>query len=270
MIASLSRQQAFDQRLKDPRFVLVYQMGKVGSSSIEASLEQANIPSWHIHTFDDNEEFQMYRNTSDVACFFDWHVRAGYKLALAHRKRILQKRESLKIITLVRDPVATVVSRFFQDLHIQFVAGKKNEAIHGDIEKTLAHLFDAFDTQIRLEYFTDWFDRELKRQFGVDIYQHVHDPNQGHWTMSQGGRDVLLMKCEAINDSASVLADFLAEPSFTLTTSNDAANKWYSELYRQFKATYPFEKLFHLYDAPLYQAVYSESEIQAFKNKWGQ
>ncbi|PKF50687.1 putative capsular polysaccharide synthesis family protein [Enterovibrio nigricans] len=270
MIASLSRQKAFDQRLKDPCFVLVYQMGKVGSSSIEASLEQAHIPSWHIHTFDDNEEFQMYRNTKDVACFFDWHVRTGYKLALAHRRRILQKRETLKIISLVRDPVATVVSRFFQDVHIQFVAGKKNEAIHGDIDKTLAHLFQAFDSQIKLDYFTDWFDRELKRQFNIDIFQHVHDPSRPYWTMTEGGRDVLLMKCEAINDSADALSSFLSAPDFVLTTSNDSTNKWYSELYHQFKRTYPFEKLFHLYDAPLYQAIYSEYERNAFKNKWGQ
>ncbi|MDD1782177.1 putative capsular polysaccharide synthesis family protein [Enterovibrio sp. ZSDZ35] len=270
MIASLSRQKAFDQRLKDPRFVLVYQMGKVGSSSIEASLEQASIPSWHIHTFDDNEEFQMYRNTADVACFFDWHVRAGYKLALAHRRRILQKRPSLKIITLVRDPVATVVSRFFQDLHIQFVAGKKNEAIHGDMDKTLTHLVHAFEQHVRLDYFTNWFDRELKRHFGVDILQHVHDSTQAHWTIEEGGREILLMKCEAINDSAAALSAFLAAPDFVLTTSNDSANKWYSELYRQFKSTYRFEKLFHLYDAPLYQAVYSENERNAFKNKWGQ
>lgn len=267
---SLARQRAFDQTLTAPDFVLVYQMGKVGSSSIEASLEHAGIPSWHLHTFDDNEEFQMYRNSDDVACFFDWPIRAAYKLTLSHRKRILQKRDHLKIITLVRDPVATVVSRFFQDLHIQFIAGKKNEAIHGDIDATLRHLTDAFETQLRLEYFTGWFDRELKRRFGVDVLAHIQHPGQNHWRIEQGGRDVLLMKCEAINQSASVLADFLAKPGFQLQSSNEAANKWYSALYQRFKETYPFERLFHLYDAPIYRAIYSEQEIAQFKNKWDQ
>ncbi|MBV7298003.1 putative capsular polysaccharide synthesis family protein [Enterovibrio paralichthyis] len=267
---SLARQRAFDEILNAPDFVLVYQMGKVGSSSIEVSLEQANIPSWHIHTFDDNEEFQMYRNTADVACFFDWPVRTAYKLTLAHRKRILQKRDHLKIITLVRDPIATVVSRFFQDLHIQFIAGKKNEAIHGDMDATLRHLTDAFETQLRLDYFTGWFDREIKRQFGVDVLAHVKDPGQSHWRIEQNGCDILLLKCEAINQSADVLAGFFDMPGFTLSSSNEASNKWYSALYQRFKETYPFERLFHLYDAPLYRAVYSEEEIARFKQKWGQ
>ncbi|CZF78477.1 putative capsular polysaccharide synthesis family protein [Grimontia marina] len=267
---SLARQRAFDQTLNAPDFVLVYQMGKVGSSSIEASLEHAGIPSWHIHTFDDNEEFQMYHNTDDVACFFDWHIRAAYKLTLSHRKRILQKRDHLKIITLVRDPIATVVSRFFQDLHIQFIAGKKNEAIHGDMDATLRHLTDAFETQMRLDYFTDWFDRELKRQFDIDVLKHVQDPSQTHWRIEQGGCDVLLMKCEAINQSTDVLGEFLELPDFKLQSSNEASNKWYSALYQRFKETYPFERLFHLYDAPLYRTVFSEEEITQFKKKWGQ
>ncbi|MEZ8142682.1 capsular biosynthesis protein [Enterovibrio norvegicus FF-33] len=265
---SLARQRAFDQTLREKDFVLVYQMGKVGSSSIEASLEHAGIPSWHIHTFDDNEEFQMYRNTADVACFFDWPVRTAYRLTLAHRCRVLQKRDYLKIITLVRDPVATVVSRFFQDLHIQFISGKKNDAIHGDIDATLKHLTDAFENQMHLDYFTEWFDRELKRRFGVDVLKHISDPTQTHWHIEQNGCDVLLMKCEAINQSADVLATFLDHPEFTLESSNEGSNKWYSALYQRFKETYSFERLFHLYDAPLYRAVYSEEEITRFKNKW--
>ncbi|WP_028023180.1 putative capsular polysaccharide synthesis family protein [Enterovibrio calviensis] len=265
---SIARQRAFDQTLREKDFVLVYQMGKVGSSSIEASLEHAGIPSWHIHTFDDNEEFQMYRNTKDVACFFDWPVHTAYKLTLSHRLRVLKKRDRLKIITLVRDPVATVVSRFFQDLHIQFIEGKKNESIHGDMDTTLKHLTHAFENQMRLTYFTEWFDRELKRQFGIDVFPHITDPTPTHWHINQGGCDVLLLKCEAINQSAEVLGEFLNQSNFSLQSSNEASNKWYSALYQRFKETYPFERLFGLYDAPIYKAIYSEEEISRFKRKW--
>ncbi|MDD1792082.1 putative capsular polysaccharide synthesis family protein [Enterovibrio sp. ZSDZ42] len=265
---SLARQRAFDQTLRQKDFVLVYQMGKVGSSSIEASLEHADIPSWHIHTFDDNEEFQMYRNTKDVACFFDWPIHTAYKLTLAHRLRVLKKRDHLKIITLVRDPVATVVSRFFQDLHIQFIEGKKNLSIHGDMDTTLKHLTNAFENQMRLTYFTEWFDRELKRQFGIDVLSHIADPTQTHWHIQQGGCEVLLLKCEAINQSADVLGEFLGQSDFLLQSSNEASNKWYSALYQRFKETYSFERLFSLYDAPIYKAIYSEEEIVGFKRKW--
>lgn len=265
---TLNSQRAFDKNLQEDDFVLVYQMGKVGSSTIETSLDAANIPSWHVHTFDDNEEFQIYRNTDDVSCFFDWHIRAAYRIMLAHRYRVLQKRDYLKIITLVRDPVATVVSRFFQDLHIQFIEGKKNQAIHRDLDATLDHLMDAFTHQMNFPYFTDWFERELKRNFSVDIMQYIKNPAQSHWRIEQSGRDVLLLKCENLNDLSNVLADYLEQPLFNFVSSNQADNKWYSELYRQFKQRFDFETIFHLYDAPLYQAVYSPQEISQFKEKW--
>lgn len=59
---SISRQFEKNRELQADNFVLVYQMGKVGSSSIEHTLGERKIPSYHIHTFDDHEEFQMYHN----------------------------------------------------------------------------------------------------------------------------------------------------------------------------------------------------------------
>ena len=264
----LERQKAFDKNLQAQDFVLIYQMGKVGSSSIEASLIKSQIPSWHLHTFDDNEEFQIYKNKKDVACFFDWPTRMAYKMTLAHRRRLLQRRKQLKIITLVRDPIATVTSRLFQDLHLHFIAAKKNLSLHGDIQSTLAHIENAFETLMRWDYFTHWFEREIQRHFNVDVLAHVNDPNQTHWHITQGGREILLMKCEAINTSIETLQDFLERPDFSLHPSNEATNKWYSALYREFKEKYPFERLFHLYQAPLYQTLYSEEEINGFKQKW--
>lgn len=267
---NLTRQQQFDNYLRATDFVLIYQMGKVGSSSIEASLANCNIPHWHIHTFDKNEEFQIYRNKKDVACFFNWPTRMAYNLLLMHRKRILQQKKHLKIITLVRDPIATITSRFFQDLHIHFIEGKKNLAIHQNMDATLKHIYHAFDTLIHREYFTHWFDRELKRQFDIDIFEHIKDQNQNHWHIQQNGRDVLLMKCEAINQSTETLRSFLHCDDFTLILSNEANDKWYSSIYQRFKQIYPFEKLFYLYQEPLYKAIYSDHEINQFKQKWQQ
>lgn len=109
---SIARQFEKNRELRADNFILVYQMGKVGSSSIEHTLEARNIPSYHIHTFDDHEEFHMYHNKKDVSKFFDFKNRAMYRLVLNQRKRILQKREQIKIVTLIRDPIATVFSRF--------------------------------------------------------------------------------------------------------------------------------------------------------------
>lgn len=265
---TLNQQRAFDKKLQQDDFVLIYQMGKVGSSSVEASLEKIDVPNWHLHSFDDNEEFLIYKNTDDVNCFFDWHIRGAYKILLGHRLRILQKRDYLKIITLVRDPIATVVSRFFNDIHIQFIEAKKNGSIHGSLKDTMEYLVEAFETQIDFEFFTHWYDRELQKNFDIDIFSYIHSPNQDFWRIEQSGRDVLLVKCEALKDISSELGHFLEVPIFNLINCNIGENKWYSELYQHFLKIYSFEKLFFLYDTPLYKTLYSSKEIKQFKAKW--
>ncbi|WP_321461203.1 putative capsular polysaccharide synthesis family protein [uncultured Vibrio sp.] len=267
---SISRQFEKNRELRADNFVLVYQMGKVGSSSIEHTLGERKIPSYHIHTFDDHEEFHMYHNKQDVKKFFDFKNRAIYRLVLSQRKRILQKREQLKIVTLVRDPIATVLSRFFQDLHLQFIEGKKNEAIHNDMDVTYQHLENCFDNYINLNYFADWFDNELKRNFKIDVMGQQIDSTQPFFTFDNNQAKVLLIKCEKLSSLDQEIGHFLDVDNFELKNSNEAKNKWYSNIYQYFKQKYDFSKLFYMYDLPLYQHVYSEQEREAFKTKWQQ
>lgn len=267
---SISRQFEKNRELRADNFVLVYQMGKVGSSSIEHTLGERKIPSYHIHTFDDHEEFHMYHNKQDVKKFFDFKNRAIYRLVLNQRKRILQKREQIKIVTLVRDPIATVLSRFFQDLHFQFIEGKRNEAIHNDMDVTYQHLENCFDNYINLNYFANWFDNELKRNFKIDVMGQQIDNTQPFFTFSNSQAEVLLIKCEKLSSLDQEIGHFLNVDNFELKNSNEAKNKWYSNIYQYFKQKYDFSKLFYMYDLPLYQHVYSEQEREAFKAKWQQ
>ncbi|BDR15207.1 putative capsular polysaccharide synthesis family protein [Vibrio sp. STUT-A11] len=267
---SISRQFEKNRELRADNFVLVYQMGKVGSSSIEHTLGERKIPSYHIHTFDDHEEFHMYYNKQDVKKFFDFKNRAFYRLVLNQRKRILQKREQIKIVTLVRDPIATVLSRFFQDLHLQFIEGKKNEAIHNDMDVTYQHLENCFDNYINLNYFANWFDNELKRNFKIDVMSQQIDSTQPFFTFNNNQAEVLLIKCEKLSLLDQEIGQFLNVDNFELKNSNEAKNKWYSNIYQYFKQQYDFSKLFYMYDLPLYQHVYSVQERDAFKTKWQQ
>lgn len=264
----LSSMLGNNQKICDDNFVLVYQMGKVGSSSIEKSLDEVGIPSMHLHTFRDHEEFLIYNNRKDVKCFFNSNERLAYRLVMQKRLFDLKRKEKLKIITLVRDPVATIVSRFFQDLHLQFIEAKKNLTIHQDIDSTLEYLMSAFDENINVEYFYNWFDAELKSNFAVNIHQETLNANQQYFRFSNSGVDTLLLKCEYLNQNEAVVADFLGRDGFSLITANESGSKWYGELYAKFKASYPFEKLFYLYDTPLYASLYSTEEIVGFKKRW--
>ena len=263
----LNLHKLFDKDLREDDIVLLYQMGQKGSSIIESSFEKAQIPSWQIPTFEDYEEFLIYQNTKDVSYFVEWHIRKIYQFMLGNRCRMLQKKDYLKIISLVQDPIATVVSRFFEDLHIHGIAEKKGKTIHDDMKHNAKFLLNTFDSHIRFDYFTGWFEQELAKNFQVNVLSYIDSSAKDYWRIEQSGRDILLIKYEAISRLTKVLADFLDQPNFHLRVDEQKPDSQ-SETYQLFMQTYPFEKLFHLYQAPFYQAVYNENEIEQFKMKW--
>ena len=90
--------------------IFIYQMGKVGSTSLEESIEN----SVHMHTLYSNSECwvreaQLWGLLSPLQKIKRY---VGSKLD----RMIIRSNNEVKIITLVRDPVARDVSMFFQRL----------------------------------------------------------------------------------------------------------------------------------------------------------
>lgn len=138
------------------------------------------------------------------------------------------------------------------------------------MDVTYQHLEHCFDNYINLNYFADWFDNELKRNFNIDVLDQKVDNTQPFFTFSNSQAEVLLIKCEKLSSLDREIGQFLNVDDFELKNSNEAKNKWYSNIYQYFKQQYDFSKLFYMYDLPLYQHVYSVQERDAFKSKWQQ
>ncbi|WP_434567164.1 putative capsular polysaccharide synthesis family protein [Vibrio chagasii] len=264
---SIKRQLDKTKVLRSSELILVYQMGKVGSSTIKSGLKELSIPNYHIHTFDDHEEFLIFKNHKEIKKFFDFKNRIIYRFILKYRLYCLKTRDKIKIITFIRDPISTMVSRFFQDLHLTFIEGKKDGAIHGDIIETCQYLEECFEKNINREYFTNWFDNELRANFGIDVLSSNIDSGESTYIFHNDKVRVLFVKCESINDSVEEISNFIKR-DFQLIQSNRASNKWYSLIYNKFIEEYDFSKLFYLYDLPLYKRFYSDIEIERMKSKW--
>lgn len=102
---------------KDSDNILIYQMGKVGSTTLLESIPN----SMHFHTLYDRKYCQFYQ---DVA------VQNGYKKLKSNfinKIKVLyfQKRKKIKIITLVRNPFERDVSHYFQDLQFWLIKFKR-------------------------------------------------------------------------------------------------------------------------------------------------
>ena len=115
--------------------VLIYQMGKVGSESIQASLSALNLPSIHAH-------FLSWQNLRDVEKYYLRRPHAKVPEHIIRSKRlraIMDKtwgRIQWKVITLVREPVAGTISDVFQNL--TFTMPKMNSLDEKDAFKLVS------------------------------------------------------------------------------------------------------------------------------------
>ena len=94
----------------------------------------------------------------------------------------------VKIISLVRDPVARNISAFFHDF--EDWAGKPLEQISGGIEQIKRIFLEQFDH----DYTLRWFDR-LEDTLGVNVYNHPF-PREGYNIVRKGKMSILIMRLE--------------------------------------------------------------------------
>lgn len=139
-----------------------------------------------------------------------------------------------KIITMFRDPVARIISGFFQDatrLYPDEFPAHGEWGYH-DVESHLSRQFSELDPD---EDFTfQWFDRELRAVFAVDAYAFPFDHVHGFVRTDGPQCDVLIMQYEKLSETfpACVPAFLGIRKTSPLLRVNDSREKPYSGIYR--------------------------------------
>ena len=225
--------------------ISIYQMGKVGSSSVRRTLAGLGLKVTHFHTID--------------------HDRAG-RLSddeITIRKIEVNSSHS-RIISLVRDPVARNVSAFFQN-HAAF-----DGEMEGDIstETLIEEFFDDYPHSLPLT----WFDTEFRANTGIDVYEHDFPKSIGYQIIEDEGKRLLIAKLEIGDDGlARGLREFLRYPTpIDLQYSNRAEDKGYKNHYREFlrRVKFPEDYLLEMYDSKHVKHFYSDQEISGFLKRW--
>jgi hypothetical protein len=276
--------------LKRHEPILVYQMGKVGSSSIRNSLFRCADPRTSLVLM--SHEFFPVRHRDPNRIDIEPEYRRHVMQEIEHDKRVFERlswrerlslrfREKfysgriynayvrpggpLRVITLVREPVANNISMFFQ-LFEQYT-GTTVEQSTQDIN-TFIQIF--LDRYMHTRPLT-WFDAELKTTLGIDVYRQPFPVDQGYDIVSDGNIAVLVLKCE-LDDStkAKAIADFLGLDRFELVRSNVASNKTYAEQYTAFKQRIrvPEPLLDEMYESKFARFFYSDDERGRFRAHW--
>jgi hypothetical protein len=172
------------------------------------------------------------------------------------------RRTPVKVIALVRDPVARKISAAFQlrrynpDLSVDDPAAAKRW-LHENID---------FDESPPYE--SAWFDREIKAVFDIDVYEHPFDPEKGYTRIRTSRADVLVLRLEDLDDLIpSVVSDFVDAP-LAVERTNTRSDDTYQTIKRTF--TLPRSALEDIYSQRMVQHFYADHEIEAFIDSWSE
>jgi len=189
---------------------------------------------------------------------------AGY-LRKQFSRRGLQPWE---IISSVRDPVAMNISAFFQTIE-HWIPDFMPRFNRGDID--VEELINVFIQKFPHDYALEWFDKEMRSVFNVDIYSYVFSKEKGYLIIEEAEIRLLLLRLEGLDDICSeAVSTFLKLPSFKLELHNSSGEKLYGKIYGYFVAQIrlPEGYMTRVYDSKLSRYFYSDIEIQDFKKKW--
>ncbi len=239
--------------------IIVYQMGKVGSSTIFRNLEsQLQQPVFHVHHLARQRAEIIISRTGN-------RQKSEDKLnKLKKIRRVIAERtragEPLKIITATRDPIARNVSAYFQNVGPNFCSD-------------LGWLEEDFISNYPHSVPLRWFDVELKSVTGIDVFDEEFPIDQGWQVLREGGFQVLILRQENLAKTikSGVIQEFVGARDIDLTESFNRSNaKEYSKRYAEFKeeVRLPKDLLDSLLVSKYAEHFYSKAEIATFKRKW--
>jgi len=254
--------------------VYIYQMGKVGSTGLRKTLENQGMMVFLEHNLT-----LSYSESQGVKRILGFWDQSGSKFSELKRKiypcqrlRMLRKTPDIKIISLVREPIARNLSLCFH-LSTDFIRDDvTNRFFKGN--RTSNELFSYYlEDRIDQSAGIRWFDREFLPTTGVNVYDYPFDSEEGYAVLQTEKYDILVLQLEKLNNNMLRIQEFLglSEP-FELARANVGDNKWYHLLYKEFKKNYrPSKALVDtLYSSQFMTHFYSKTDIEKFKQKWTQ
>ena len=223
--------------------VYLFQMGKVGSSSLRATLaEHLKGHIYHAHT---------YRSMS---------LQAQRELRWRRRLRL-----PVYVICPVRDPVSRNVSSFFQNF-------KRDTGFETPERSwTTPELVELFLRCYPHNDCLEWFDRNFRGTFGIDVFSEPF-PVERKWNVyRRGSVKVLIFRSDLDHaEQLAIVSRFLGCELKKWNYENQAEDKEYRHLYRDFVATARLPELYLtiLGGSRFYQRFWSNDEIATQAQKW--
>jgi hypothetical protein len=241
--------------------VVIYQMGKVGSSSIEKSLRENGVHVLHMHKVSPSEVH--FYDPSLVDRFKKF--RSSIFLAIV---RVIFKLRACKVITIVRDPMERTLSQMFHHIDLLIYSRSRKNSRK---EVNANNLFkEIFYNDINTCYAQQWMDSEFNASMEMNYLNCDFDKEKGYGLAESKNKKVLFLRFEDLNSFDSVIGDFCGVADFELKSANRSGNKWYADLYKSFKNEMLVDKeVFDLmYKNSFYNKFYGDEYLEVKSKRW--
>lgn len=255
--------------------ILIWQMGKVGSSTVYRSLLPYSKPcAWAVPSIKNNTHWPIHNNiiqTHSIKLLYDF---------------LHYSDEEFVVISLVRDLLARNLSAIFQSMNDeeewcnqQFIARVDDfqKMSYDQQEEKLSQQLIRLNTGTAG---TSWYDNLLKSHFYypeidkyfVDIYSKPFDQEKGYQIYESKTKRIkmIIIRLENLNEQVNVLGEFLGIDDLHLISKNVASEKWYNPIYQRFKERYKptAQELESIYDSRFMRYFYSPDQIRLLTEKW--
>ena len=222
---------------------LVYQMGKVGSSTINYSLINANHISHHTHIHD--EAAALIRNAN---C-------------------------NLVVVSGFREPLSRCISEFFQNIDNRsrptWYLGSREEIL----KISTKELIDFFDQRVILHIeksLAPWFDGFVKST-GISA-AHLTALKDSHYCKI-GKMDIIIYKLEEFDDFRKMFFEkYSPQLNFSdFEDTNLGESKWYRSIYKKFLSEFQisqarYNELFA--NVPYVTWLYTDEELKRYSRRF--
>ena len=264
--------------------VLVLQMGKVGSRSVEAGLEAivSDRPVYHSHflSWERTAQTEKMRRTYFRAERHRYLTRQWLSQFILRTFEANADNHTWKVVTLVREPVGRNISAFFENFYYEPCETDGEFEISSDYYQVEPMIVSVDDTSKLAELFFNrarhdsplrFFDREINDIFGIDVFDSGFPIEKGYEIYSAARVELLVLKLESLTQCAGpAFYEFLVIDDFRLINKNIGAKKIYAPLYEAFKEHVVIDSVYidKLFDSDYMRTFYSEEEIRVARNKW--
>ena len=207
--------------------VIVHTIGKVGSSSVFSSLQNSpfGISLFHFHALEPTRiRKQEHYYRSSLKKSIPYHLIKSKIVS----ELLDNYNGEIFIISLIREPISREISSVFQD-SFNFI-----DSIHlkdNGIEHILIDKVNALSIELPE---VEWFEREIKLMFGIDVYKQVFDLSKGYNIYTNGKIKMLLLRIEDLDEkfNESCQSLFSTDYNFLLKKDNISEDKFYDADYR--------------------------------------